>query len=128
VAIDFADVIDAANIRMRNTSRDANFIAKALEKTFVAGGSSGKTSRHWLAKRQVIGAVDLAMPPFPSRARSDTGLRASVENRPSFNEIQNSMAWTRRRAGRRTRRAAVATHAPCRLTLPGSAGKAKTPR
>ena len=65
LAIDFAHVVDAANVGMRDAAGDADFVAKALEQTFVARGFVGqKLERDRLAERQIVGAVDFAHAAF----------------------------------------------------------------
>ncbi len=65
VAIDFADVIHAADVRMRDPARDADFVAEALEEIFVASCLFGKKlERDWLAERKVICPIDFSHAAF----------------------------------------------------------------
>ena len=42
LAVDLADVVDAADIRMRDLARDADFVAETLDRRFVLGGFFGQ--------------------------------------------------------------------------------------
>ena len=60
-AVDFAHIVDAADVGVRNAARDADFVAEALQRIFVlVHGFGQKLQRHGLFQDQVVGAIDLA--------------------------------------------------------------------
>jgi hypothetical protein len=66
-AFHLTDVINAANIGMRDLARDADFVVKARQRFWIAGGFLGqKLKGDRLAKLQICGAIHL---PHPARAQ-----------------------------------------------------------
>ena len=60
-ALGLADVVDAADIGMRDLAGDADFAVKALQQVLVLRGFLGQElQRHGLAQREVGGAIDFA--------------------------------------------------------------------
>ena len=60
-ALDLADVVNAADVGMRDLARHAHLAVEAFEQPLVLGGLLGQEfQRHRLAERQVGGAIDLA--------------------------------------------------------------------
>jgi hypothetical protein len=71
VAFHVADVIDAANIRMRHTPCNPHLILKTLQESLIAGGFVGqKLESDRLAECQVVGSVHFTHAPF-SQQRND---------------------------------------------------------
>ena len=65
LALDFADIVDAANVGMRDATRDSDLVAKAFEQRFVMGRGIGQELEgDRLSKRQVVSAVDFAHAAF----------------------------------------------------------------
>ena len=58
--VGFADVVDAADIGMRDAARNADFVAEALERVLVGERFRQKLERHCWPRRQIVGAIDLA--------------------------------------------------------------------
>ena len=98
VTVDVAHVIDAANVGMRNPARDAHFVAKAFQQTFVARGFIRKKfQRHGLSQREVVGAVNFAHAAFAQQrdnavaaGQQSAGQKASLVRTIV---AQNSAAW-----------------------------------
>jgi hypothetical protein len=62
-AVEFADVVDAADIRMRDLARDADLGVEALAAHgIVSQRLWQELQRHGLPQRQVVGAINLAHP------------------------------------------------------------------
>ena len=60
-AVEFADVVNPADVGMGDLARDANLVAEALERARVPGGSlRKKLQRDRLAEFEVGGAIDFA--------------------------------------------------------------------
>src|SRR5206468_1046676 len=60
-AIDFADVVNAADVLVRNLPRHAHFAMKARERGSVTQQMIGeKLERDWLREFQIVGAIDFA--------------------------------------------------------------------
>src|SRR6185369_1229405 len=75
----FADVVNAADVRMGNLAGDADFSVKAFEQARVAGGGFGQEFQcDRLAEGKIGGAVDFAHPAFAEE--SDDAV-ASTEQR-----------------------------------------------
>jgi hypothetical protein len=71
VAVDFADVVDPADVGVRDPPRNAHFILEALEQSLVACGLVWKKLEGYgLAESEIVGAVNLAHPAF-SEQRND---------------------------------------------------------
>jgi hypothetical protein len=65
-AFDFADVVNAADIRVRDLPREPHFVAEPLKRASVGDEARGrKLERHVLTENQVVGAVDIARAAFP---------------------------------------------------------------
>jgi hypothetical protein len=61
LAVDFAEIVDAADIGVRDLARDANFIVKTgADGRIVRGNFRQKLERDFLAQREVVSAIDLA--------------------------------------------------------------------
>ena len=61
LAVDLADVVDAADVGMRDLARDAHLGVEALEAVLLRSESPRQElQRDRLAELQVVGAVDLA--------------------------------------------------------------------
>ena len=60
-APEFADIVDAADVRVRNLARDAHLAMEALQQPLVARGFLGKKlERHRLPQHQIGGTIDFA--------------------------------------------------------------------
>jgi hypothetical protein len=65
VPVDLPDVINAANIGMRNSPCHSHFVAKAFQQSLIAGGFVGKKLHSdRLSERQIIRTIDLAHAAF----------------------------------------------------------------
>ena len=86
LAFDLAEIVNAADVGMRNLARDANFVAEARQSGFIAGDALGqKLERDWLLERQVVGAVDLAHSAFAEQRDDAIALREQRSGRkPAF--------------------------------------------
>jgi hypothetical protein len=61
LAVEFAEVVDAANIWVGDLTGDFHFIAEAVEGLGIVGGVDGKKLEgNGLAEDEIVGAVDLA--------------------------------------------------------------------
>src|SRR5581483_4156491 len=59
--VSFADVVNAADVRMGNSARNANFIVKSFERDRILCSSFGQELQcNRLLETQVVGAIDLA--------------------------------------------------------------------
>ncbi len=68
--IHFADIVNAADVRMRDLPRDSNFIVKTRESVGIRRrGFRQKFERHLLAQSEIGGAIHFAIPPRPSNPR-----------------------------------------------------------
>ena len=60
-ALDFADVVDAADVGVGDQAGDADFAVEALQQALIARGFLGQEfERDGLAEREIGGAIDLA--------------------------------------------------------------------
>ena len=86
LAVDFAEIVNAADVGMRNLARDADFVAEARQSGFIAGHACGqKFERDRLLQRQVVGAVDLAHSAFAEQRDDAIALREQSPGRkPAF--------------------------------------------
>ena len=67
-AVDFADVEDPADVRVRHFQRQPNFRQESVEPFGVTLDAAWQELEgDGLGELQIFGAVDLAMPPRPSR-------------------------------------------------------------
>ena len=98
LAVDFAHVVDAANVGMRNAAGDADFVAKALEQSLIAGGRFGQElERDGLAEREVVGAIDFAHASLAEQ-RDDAvtaGNQASGKKAAFIHQVFGECGWTR---------------------------------
>ena len=61
MALNFTDIVDPADMRVRNLTREADLIAEALNGCWVLAEGFGKElERDLLAKREVVGPINLA--------------------------------------------------------------------
>jgi hypothetical protein len=93
VPIHFAHVINPANIRMRNSPREPNLIAKTLQQSFIFARLFGKKlERNRLPQRQIIGAINFshaaatqqcndAIPPSQQASRKKSSLSQQTAGR-----------------------------------------------
>ena len=84
MTIDFAEVVDAADVGMGDLARDANFIAEAVERLRIIGGLRREEfQRDCLAQHQIVGAIHLphaALPEFRDNAISSGEESAGQES------------------------------------------------
>jgi hypothetical protein len=60
MTIDLADIVNAADVRMRHETRKPDLITKALNRRgILTEGLGKKLERHRLAQREVVGAIHL---------------------------------------------------------------------
>ncbi len=98
-----ADVVDAADVAVRNLSRDPHLPVKARERRAVRRERVGqKLERDGLFELQVLGLVDLAHPAAPQEADDAVTL---VEHRPRHEArvVERVRRSERARAARRLR-------------------------
>ena len=75
-AIDLADVVNAADILMRNLARHAHLAMKARERGGVTQQMIGeKLERDWLREFQIVGAIDFAHAALAEQAHDAITLR-----------------------------------------------------
>ena len=64
-SVDLADVVNTADVAMRNLAGDAHFAMKARECGAIAEITvRQKLERYGLAEFEIVGAIDLAHPAF----------------------------------------------------------------
>jgi hypothetical protein len=79
-ALPFHDVVDAADVRVRDLAAEADLVVQTAEERRVARQSRGQElQRHLLIELRVIGAIDLA---HPARAENRRDPIASGNDRP----------------------------------------------
>jgi hypothetical protein len=65
MTFDLADIVNAADVRMRHLARKPDLITKALNRRgILTEGLWKKLERHRLAHREVVGAIHLAHSAF----------------------------------------------------------------
>jgi hypothetical protein len=65
LTLDLADIVNAADIFVRDLARDADLVVKASQQIHVAARGFGKKfERHRLAQDQIVGAKHFAHPAF----------------------------------------------------------------
>ena len=100
LAIDVADIVDAAYIGMRDTTRDPHFIAKAFEQAFIAGRLIGqKLQRNGLSESEIVSAINLAHAAFAQQC-DDAVPRCHQPARKEASFVQEVFGGTRRTGGR----------------------------
>ena len=61
MAVDFANVVNSADVGVRNPARDADFVAETLQQSLVFTGFLGQEfESNRLAQSEIVGAIDLA--------------------------------------------------------------------
>jgi hypothetical protein len=110
VAVDLADVIHTAHVRVRDLARDADFVPETRQLRRVPRHGLGQElERHRLAQFEVVGAVDLAHPPLDRAApRSGNGCPGACPSRivrGSWRRRQGRCRRQSRRMGQCGRRA-----------------------
>ena len=69
LAVDFADVVNAAYVGVRDAPCGANFVAEARQKVFVSGRRFGqKLQRHRLPQGQIVGPIHLSHAPLAEQS------------------------------------------------------------
>jgi len=65
--VDFAQIVNAADIRVRDLARDPHFVVKAGQQSGIPRHRFRQEFHgRRLIEPEVVGAIDLAMPPLPS--------------------------------------------------------------
>ena len=65
MAFDLADIVNAADVRMRHLTRKPDLITKALNRSGITTEELGKKlERHRLPQREVVGAIHLTHSAF----------------------------------------------------------------
>jgi hypothetical protein len=68
MTVRLADVVHAADIRVRDLARRADFVVELRQTHRVVAKRDGQElQRHRLAEAEVVGAVDLAHPTLPQQ-------------------------------------------------------------
>jgi hypothetical protein len=68
MTFDLADIVNAADVRMRHLTRKPDLITKALNRRgILTEGLGKKLERDWLAQREVVGAIHLSHSAFAEK-------------------------------------------------------------
>jgi hypothetical protein len=69
MSVDFAKIVHAADIRVRDLARDAHFVVKAGQHAGIARHGFGQElERHRLIESKVVGAIDFAHAAFAEQS------------------------------------------------------------
>ncbi len=102
--VDFVDVVDAADVRMRDLARHSNFAVQLRESRRIAVHVGGQElERDRLSELQIVGAEDLA---HPAAAKTSDDAVAAAEDRPRREAAVIDGPGTREPATRRSTRGA----------------------
>src|SRR5579863_54797 len=89
VALDIAHVVHAANIGVRNASRDPHFVLESLKQSLIARSFVGKElESHLLAEREIIGPIDLTHAALSEQGNNAVTARQQTPGKkPAFAQI-----------------------------------------